>query len=99
DKTSAKIPSNALNGVVGEAEKTFGKGAVMLLDQDSREHFECIPSGCHSLDKALGIGGYPRGRIIEIFGPQSSGKTTLTLHAIAEVQRAGGVAAFIDAEH
>lgn len=98
-KPSSKATVAALSGVLGEAEKTFGKGSVMLLDNNSREHFECIPSGCHSLDKALGIGGYPRGRIIEIFGPESSGKTTLTLHAIAEVQKAGGVAAFIDAEH
>jgi recombination protein RecA len=99
DKAKSKARGDQLSGVVGDAEKAFGKGSVMLLDQGVREQFECIPSGCHSLDKALGIGGYPRGRIIEIFGPESSGKTTLTLHAIAEVQRAGGVAAFIDAEH
>jgi recombination protein RecA len=88
-----------IQNVVGEIEKAFGKGAIMLLDDHMNQHFEAIPSGSHALNQALGIGGYPRGRIIEVFGPESSGKTTLTLHAIAEVQKQGGVAAFIDAEH
>jgi recombination protein RecA len=89
----------ALRGVIGDAEKTFGKGSVMLLDDRTEQHHDSIPSGSYALDAALGIGGYPQGRIIEIYGPESSGKTTLTLHAIAEVQKRGGVAAFIDAEH
>jgi recombination protein RecA len=80
-------------------EKSFGKGAVVRLGDKPTEAFEVIRSGSLGLDEALGIGGYPRGRVVEVFGPESSGKTTLTLHAIASVQRAGGVAAFIDAEH
>src|SRR5688572_5607525 len=88
-----------VTSVVGEIEKEFGKGAIMFLDDKAKQVFEVIPSGSVSLDRALGIGGYPKGRIVEIFGPESSGKTTLSLHAIAEVQRRGGVAAFIDAEH
>lgn len=80
-------------------DKTYGKGAVMLMGDKAVEEVEIIPSGSLGLDIALGIGGYPRGRVIEIYGPESSGKTTLTLHAIAEVQRRGGIAAFIDAEH
>jgi recombination protein RecA len=80
-------------------DKTYGKGAVMLMGDKAVEEVEVIPSGSLGLDIALGIGGYPRGRVIEIYGPESSGKTTLTLHAIAEVQRRGGIAAFIDAEH
>ncbi|MCA9645573.1 MAG: recombinase RecA, partial [Myxococcales bacterium] len=85
---------------MGAVEKQFGKNAIMRLGDDHTvEPVEVIPSGSLALDKALGVGGYPRGRVIEIFGPESSGKTTLTLHAIAELQAAGGVAAFIDAEH
>lgn len=80
-------------------DKTYGKGAVMLMGDKAVEEVEIIPSGSLGLDIALGIGGYPRGRVVEIYGPESSGKTTLTLHAIAEVQRKGGIAAFIDAEH
>jgi recombination protein RecA len=90
----------AMKSVVGSIEKQFGKGAIMALgDEDEAEDIRVIPTGSLALDGAMGIGGYPRGRIIEIFGPESSGKTTLTLHAIREAQRAGGVAAFIDAEH
>ncbi len=86
--------------VVASIEKQFGKGAVMALGEGSgEESLGVIPSGSLMLDRALGIGGYPRGRIIEIFGPESSGKTTLTLHAMREAQRLGGLAAFIDAEH
>jgi recombination protein RecA len=90
----------ALSLALGAIEKTYGKGAIMRLgDGGLHESVEVIPTGSVALDIALGVGGYPRGRIIEIFGPESSGKTTLTLHAIAEAQKAGGVAAFIDAEH
>ncbi|MEN9580971.1 MAG: recombinase RecA [Pseudomonadota bacterium] len=89
----------AVAQVVTEIEKAFGKGAIMYLENGAVENISSVPSGSVSLDRALGIGGYPRGRIVEIYGPESSGKTTLTLHAIAEVQAQGGVAAFIDAEH
>ena len=89
----------ALELALGSIEKQYGKGAIMRLGSGKQAEAEVYPTGSISLDLALGIGGYPRGRIIEIFGPESSGKTTLTLHAIAEVQKAGGVAAFIDAEH
>ena len=89
----------ALAQALGKIEKDFGRGAVMKLGDDSIEDVEVIPSGSIGLDYALGVGGYPRGRIIEIFGPESSGKTTLAIHAIAEAQRQGGIAAIIDAEH
>jgi recombination protein RecA len=90
----------AIRSVVSGIEKQFGKGAIMTLgDEQSTEPVAVIPTGSMSLDQALGVGGYPRGRIVEIYGPESGGKNTLTLHAIAEVQRLGGVAAFIDAEH
>ena len=89
----------ALAAALGQIERQFGKGSVMRLGEDARPPMEVIPTGSVALDIALGIGGLPRGRIIEIYGPESSGKTTLTLHAIANVQRAGGIAAFIDAEH
>lgn len=90
----------ALGQLVDTIEKRFGAGAIMALgDETKTEPIATIPSGAIVLDEALGIGGYPRGRIVEIYGPESSGKTTLCLHAIAEAQRAGGVAAFIDAEH
>lgn len=91
---------NALEATLKSIEKQFGKGSVMKLGEASAAmNVEVIPSGSLSLDIALGAGGYPKGRIIEIYGPESSGKTTVTLHAIAEVQRQGGTAAFIDAEH
>jgi recombination protein RecA len=89
----------ALKLTIDKLEKTYGKGSIMKLDSDSVERVEVISSGSVGLDNALGIGGYPKGRVIEIYGPESSGKTTLTLHAIAEAQKKGGIAAFIDAEH
>ncbi|MBX3130240.1 MAG: recombinase RecA [Polyangiaceae bacterium] len=89
-----------LRDLVASVEKAHGKGAIMRLGDDAgTEQIPVISSGCLALDEALGVGGYPRGRIIEVYGPESSGKTTLSLHAIAEVQKAGGLAAFIDAEH
>ena len=92
--------SKAINNVLGQIEKQFGKGSIMRLgDEDNKLHVETISTGSMELDIALGTGGLPRGRVVEIYGPESSGKTTLTLHAIAEAQKAGGVAAFIDAEH
>src|SRR5688500_8266969 len=91
------------NKSIGEAIRTihkqFGSGSIMRLDGSDVQQVEVIPTGSVALDVALGVGGLPRGRVVEIFGPESSGKTTLTLHAIAEAQRAGGVCAFIDAEH
>ena len=89
----------ALEDVLASLEKQFGKGAVMLLGDNKHAEVEISPSGSLALDLALGVGGYPKGRIIEIYGPESSGKTTFALHAIAEVQKRGGRAAFIDAEH
>ena len=90
----------ALDAVLMQIEKQYGKGSIMRLGDDAgNTEIEVIPSGCLTLDLALGIGGFPRGRIIEIYGPESSGKTTVALHAIAEAQKMGGVAAFIDAEH
>ncbi len=95
-----KSVGKKVSSVVAEIEKQFGKGSLMrLCEEDGIEPMHVVPSGSLALDMALGIGGYPRGRVVEIFGPESSGKTTLTLHAIAQVQQAGGVAAFIDAEH
>ncbi len=90
----------ALNSTIAMIEKQYGKGAIMKLgDENVNSEIEVIPTGCLSLDLALGVGGVPRGRIMEIFGPESSGKTTVALHIIAQAQKAGGVAAFIDAEH
>ena len=89
----------ALQLTLDKLEKTYGKGSIMKMGDKAIENVEVIPTGSLSLDIALGIGGLPKGRVIEIYGPESSGKTTLTLHAIAEVQKAGGIAAFIDAEH
>ena len=89
----------ALEMALSQIEKQFGKGSVMKLGDFTAMNIEAIPTGALSLDIALGIGGIPRGRIIEVFGPESSGKTTLALHAIAEAQKKGGRAAFIDAEH
>ena len=89
----------ALQAAMAKIEKDFGKGSIMKLGEESVEKVEVIPTGSLGLDMALGVGGYPKGRIIEIYGPESSGKTTLALHAIAESQKQGGIAAFIDAEH
>ncbi|MEQ8623820.1 MAG: recombinase RecA [Vicingaceae bacterium] len=89
----------ALQLTMDKLEKSYGKGSIMRLGDKAVENVESIPSGSVALDLALGVGGYPRGRVIEVYGPESSGKTTLTIHAIAEVQRQGGIAAFIDAEH
>ena len=89
----------ALELTLGKLEKSYGKGVVMKLGDKVQENISSIPSGSIGLDAALGVGGYPKGRVIEIYGPESSGKTTLTIHAIAEVQKQGGIAAFIDAEH
>ncbi|MGM9675106.1 MAG: recombinase RecA [Bacteroidaceae bacterium] len=89
----------ALQAAMAKIEKDFGKGSIMRLGEVNVEKMDVIPTGSLSLDYALGVGGYPRGRIIEIYGPESSGKTTLAIHAIAEAQKAGGIAAFIDAEH
>ena len=89
----------ALQAAMSKIEKDFGKGSIMRMGDEQIENVEVIPSGSIGLDVALGVGGYPRGRIIEIYGPESSGKTTLAIHAIAEAQKTGGIAAFIDAEH
>lgn len=89
----------AIDTVIKNMEKSFGKGAVMKLGEDTSRNVSTTGSGSITLDRALGVGGYPKGRIVEIYGPESSGKTTVALHAIAEVQRNGGIAAFIDAEH
>ena len=97
DQKNAKL--KALQLTLDKLDKTYGKGSVMKLGDEAVEEVEAIPSGSIGLDIALGVGGYPRGRVIEIYGPESSGKTTLTLHAIAECQKQGGIAAFIDAEH
>jgi len=91
--------NKALEVAFAQIDKQFGKGSIMLLGQKTDRTIATIPSGSIMIDEALGIGGYPRGRIIEIFGPEASGKTTLTLHAIAQTQKAGGICAFIDAEH
>ena len=97
DAKEAKL--KALQAALGKIEKDFGKGSIMKLGDDKVEKVEVIPTGSIGLDIALGVGGYPRGRIIEIYGPESSGKTTLAIHAVAEAQKLGGIAAIIDAEH
>ena len=98
-KSAVKDTDAALDDAISQIEKKFGKGSVMRLGDRTAVDVDVIPSGSLTLDKALGIGGYPKGHIIEIYGPESSGKTTLTLHAIAQAQKLGGKAAFIDAEH
>jgi glyceraldehyde 3-phosphate dehydrogenase len=97
--STANDREKALETALAQIERAFGKGSVMRLGEDGRAPVEVIPTGSIALDLALGIGGYPRGRIVEVYGPESSGKTTVALHAIANVQAAGGLAAFIDAEH
>ena len=96
---SANDREKALDSALAQIERQFGKGSIMRLGEEGRAPMDVIPTGSITLDVALGIGGLPRGRIVEIYGPESSGKTTLALHAIASVQKAGGLAAFIDAEH
>ncbi|MBQ4097714.1 MAG: recombinase RecA [Clostridia bacterium] len=98
--TMDEAKMKALDSVMVQIEKQYGKGAIMRLGQNAAdEGIEVLPTGCLSLDLAIGVGGLPRGRIIEIYGPESSGKTTVALHVIAETQKAGGIAAFVDAEH
>lgn len=98
-KEDNKEKLQALKLTLDKLEKTYGKGTIMRLGESAVDALDVIPTGSITLDLALGVGGYPKGRIVEIYGPESSGKTTLTLHAIAEAQRNGGIAAFIDAEH
>lgn len=98
-ETNSEDKDKALEQVMAEIEKQFGKGAIMKLGSDDHIEIETTPSGSLSLDIALGVGGFPKGRIIEVYGPESSGKTTIALQAVAEVQKKGGRAAFIDAEH
>lgn len=99
EASEAKEKLKVLQLAIDKIEKTYGKGTIMRLGDNAIEAIEAISTGSISLDNALGIGGFPKGRVIEIYGPESSGKTTLAIHAIAEVQRNGGIAAFIDAEH
>lgn len=99
DKEVNKEKLKALQLTIDKLEKTYGKGTIMKMGDAPIEYLEVIPTGSLTLDIALGVGGYPKGRVIEIYGPESSGKTTLAIHAIAQVQKAGGIAAFIDAEH
>lgn len=99
DKEVNKEKLKALQLTIDKLEKTYGKGTIMKMGDAPVEYLEVIPTGSLTLDIALGVGGYPKGRVIEIYGPESSGKTTLAIHAIAQVQKAGGIAAFIDAEH
>ena len=103
DSTGRPQPSadrlKALQAAMDKIEKNFGRGSIMRMGDEEVEHVEVIPTGSIGLNAALGVGGYPKGRIIEIYGPESSGKTTLAIHAIAEAQKQGGLAAFIDAEH
>ena len=100
--TSDKTPEEkqkALETAISQIEKNFGKGTIIKMGENPKMNVSSVSTGSISLDMALGIGGLPKGRIVEVYGPESSGKTTLTLHAIAEVQKTGGQAAFIDAEH
>ena len=99
EASEAKEKLKVLQLAIDKIEKAYGKGTIMRMGDDAVEAIEAIPTGSIALDAALGIGGYPKGRVIEIYGPESSGKTTLAIHAIANVQKAGGIAAFIDAEH
>ena len=96
---SSMDKTKALSAALSQIERQFGKGSVMRLGDEARAALEVIPTGAIALDVALGIGGLPRGRVVEIYGPESSGKTTVALHAVANAQRGGGIVAFIDAEH
>ena len=101
-KPRPEVPAEklkALQVAMEKIDKTFGRGSIMKMGDDNVENVAVIPTGSIGLNYALGVGGYPRGRIVEIYGPESSGKTTLAIHAIAEAQRLGGIAAIIDAEH
>ena len=99
DTSTQEGKLKALQAAMSKIEKDYGKGSIMKLGEEHIENIDVIPTGSIGLDVALGVGGYPRGRIIEIYGPESSGKTTLAIHAIAEAQKLGGIAAIIDAEH
>ena len=100
DMKEQEAKQKALEAAIAQIEKTYGKGAIMKLgESEANKNIECVPTGALSLDIALGIGGIPKGRIIEIYGPESSGKTTVALHIVAEVQKRGGIAGFVDAEH
>jgi RecA protein len=99
EKAAKQAKMKALQAAMSKIEKDFGKGSIMRMGDEKIENVEVIPTGSLGLDVALGVGGYPKGRIVEIYGPESSGKTTLAIHAIAEAQKQGGIAAFIDAEH
>ncbi|MFI3228666.1 MAG: recombinase RecA [Bacillota bacterium] len=96
---SSETRKKALADALANIEKNFGKGSIMTLDSEEKIKIDVIPTGCILLDRAIGVGGFPRGRVVEVYGPESSGKTTLALHVIAEAQKLGGIAAFIDAEH
>ena len=96
---TAEEKKKALDAAIAQIEKQFGAGSVMRMGEKANLDVEALPTGSIGLDMALGIGGLPKGRIIEIFGPESGGKTTVTLHAIAEAQKLGGIAAFVDVEH
>ena len=99
EKAEKEAKMKALQSAMSKIEKDFGKGSIMRMGDEKVENVDVIPTGSIGLNVALGVGGYPRGRVIEIYGPESSGKTTLAIHAIAEAQKQGGIAAFIDAEH
>src|SRR3954465_5860506 len=103
EKAAAKAAASrdaALSGALTQIERQFGKGSIMRMgDEDAKVRVDAIPTGALSLDLALGVGGMPRGRIVEVFGPESSGKTTLLYHLLSEAQKLGGICAFIDAEH
>ncbi len=99
DQTMNQEKMKALQLTLDKIDKEYGKGAIMKMGDTAIDDVASIPSGSIALDLAIGVGGFPRGRVVEIYGPESSGKTTLAIHAIAEAQKAGGVAAFIDAEH
>src|SRR5690242_8752677 len=99
DEVAVTEKTKAIDAAILQIEKQFGKGSIMKLGATGGDKVDAIPSGSIAIDLALGVGGYPRGRVVEIFGPEASGKTTLALHAVAAVQKSGGTAAFIDAEH